>query len=346
MTEKKVEVLLVEEQEAHADHIRRAFKRHENGFGVVVAGSVGQAQKYLKESTPDLVITEMCLPDGKWTDLMKGEQERFPVVVMTSDGDENGPAEAMKAGALDSIVKSESSLADIPHIAERALREWGCVMKYERAQEALRETQEQYRSMMEAMNDLVYISSPEFRIEYINPAMRARTGYDASGEACYKTIHDLEEKCSWCVQDRVREGKRCETEVVSPKDGRPYHVVHSPIFHTDGSVSQMTICRDISDLKRAEEERLLNEKLQGVIEMAGAACHELNQPLMTISGYCELLMMFMKEEDPSYEKVKIIDEQIHRMGEITSKIMNIKRYETTEYLDQTIIDIERASVEA
>ena len=346
MSENKVCILLVEKQEAHAEHICRAFKRHGNGFGVMVAGNVRQALKYLKESKPDLVITEMFLPDGKWNDLLEGEQKRFPVVVMTSDEDQNGSTEAMKAGALDFVVKSESSLDGIPHIAERALREWGCVMKYERAQEALRESQEQYRSMMEAMNDPVYISSPESRITYMNPAMRTRTGYDASGEACYKAIHSLEEKCPWCVQDRVQQGKRCETEVVSPKDDRPYHVVHSPIFHMDGSVSQMTICRDITDLKRAEEERLLNEKLQGVIEMAGAACHELNQPLMTISGYCELLMMFMKEEDPYYEKVKIIDEQIHRMGEITGKIMNIKRYETTEYLDQTIIDIERASVEA
>jgi PAS domain S-box-containing protein len=346
MSETTLGILLVEEQETHAELMCRAFDKHGNGFGVMVAGTLQEARGYLKKSPPDLVITKVLMPDGKWTDLLHSEEqdsEGFPVVVMTNEKDENCAMEAMKAGALDCVVKSRANLREMPHIAERALREWEHIIKHRRADKALRESQEHYRSIMEAMNDLVYISSPEYRIIYMNPAMIERTGHNASGEACYEAIHGLNERCGWCVHDRVQQGERCETEVVSPKDRRPYHVCHSPIFHVDGSVSQMTVCKDISELKRAEEERLIKEKLEGVLEMAGAACHELNQPLMTISGYCELLMMVMKEDDPYYERIKVIDEQVHRMGEITGKIMNIRKYETTKYLDKKIIDIDKAS---
>jgi len=68
-----------------------------------------------------------------------------------------------------------------------------------RAEEALRESEEKYRSMMEAMDDEVYICSPDFRIEYTNPAMTRRIGYDATGEPCHKAIHGRDEKCPWCV---------------------------------------------------------------------------------------------------------------------------------------------------
>ena len=47
----------------------------------------------------------------------------------------------------------------------------------------------------------------------------------------------------------------------------------------------------ITENKRAEEERLTRKKLEGVLEMAGAACHELNQPLMSASGSCLLFSL-------------------------------------------------------
>ncbi len=40
-----------------------------------------------------------------------------------------------------------------------------------RAEEALRESEEKYRSMMESMKDPVYICSPDFRVKYMNPTM-------------------------------------------------------------------------------------------------------------------------------------------------------------------------------
>jgi len=107
--------------------------------------------------------------------------------------------------------------------------------------------------MMEGMKDPVYICSPDYRVSYMNPAMIQRTGADLTEEPCYKVIHGREETCPWCVHEKIQRGDHAETTVISPKDGRYYHVSHSPIFHADGSISKMTIFTDITELKRAEE---------------------------------------------------------------------------------------------
>lgn len=96
--------------------------------------------------------------------------------------------------------------------------------------------------------------------------------------------------------------------------------------------------------ERAEQRRLEREKLQGVLEMAGAVCHELNQPLQVLLGYCGLLLRDMSQDNPLYGYVDEIRGRVSRMGEITGKLMGITAYETKEYLEGTkIIDIDKAS---
>jgi CheY-like chemotaxis protein len=98
------------------------------------------------------------------------------------------------------------------------------------------------------------------------------------------------------------------------------------------------------DRKKLMEKNLEEKKFRGVLEMAGAICHEFNQPLQVISGYSELLLMDISRDSPLYSKFKIIKDQIIRMGQITNKLMGITRYKTKSYLDTTeIIDIDKAS---
>jgi C4-dicarboxylate-specific signal transduction histidine kinase len=95
---------------------------------------------------------------------------------------------------------------------------------------------------------------------------------------------------------------------------------------------------------RAEEERVMREKLQALLETAGAICHELNQPIQAASGYSEVLLMKLEKDDPSYEKIKKISKMTKKMGNITKKLMRTTRYETKEYLKGfKIVDIDRSS---
>lgn len=95
---------------------------------------------------------------------------------------------------------------------------------------------------------------------------------------------------------------------------------------------------------KAEEERLEREKLQVLLEMAGAVCHELNQPMQAISGYSENLVLNVKKDDPLYSKLIKIMELAQAMGDITKKLMKITRYETKDYVQGIkIIDIDKSS---
>ena len=99
--------------------------------------------------------------------------------------------------------------------------------------------------------------------------------------------------------------------------------------------------------KNSEKEQLRRRKLEGVLEMAGAVCHEMNQPMQIILGNSDLLLMHIPENNQLNDKIKKIREGIDRMRIITGKIKNITKYETKDYIGGIkIIDIEKASKEA
>jgi signal transduction histidine kinase len=97
-------------------------------------------------------------------------------------------------------------------------------------------------------------------------------------------------------------------------------------------------------LAKMGQTREREQKLKGVLEMAGAACHELNQPMQVVLGYSELLRSDLQPEDPSREILQKIIRQIDRMDDVLKKIHAITRYETKAYYKGvSIIDIEKAT---
>lgn len=118
---------------------------------------------------------------------------------------------------------------------------------------ALRKSEPRYRDIVEALDGMIYICSPDYRVEFMNPRLIERTGYDGTGEHCYKVLHGLDSICPWCVNERVFRGETVRWEVQSPKDNRWYYVVNTPIYHSDGRVSKQAMIQDITERKQAEE---------------------------------------------------------------------------------------------
>ena len=111
--------------------------------------------------------------------------------------------------------------------------------------------------------------------------------------------------------------------------------------HGIGSVGVML---DLTAKNRAARDRFQKEKLQGVLETAGAVCHEMNQPLQTILGYTELSLADISPDNPAYLSLTKISKQIDRMAAITQKLQSITHYKTMDYDSKTkIIDIHKAS---
>lgn len=128
-------VLLVEDDDMHAELIKRAFE-DEPAIILTVANRLDEALTALQEGMPDMVIADLRLPDGRGIDLCQGQD--YPIVIMTSQGSETDAVEAMRAGALDYIVKSDVMFSEMPHVVDRALRQWHLTKAHARADQQLR----------------------------------------------------------------------------------------------------------------------------------------------------------------------------------------------------------------
>ena len=109
------------------------------------------------------------------------------------------------------------------------------------------------------------------------------------------------------------------------------------------SMGGLMVHRQLQYRLRSEFELRNLAKLQGILELSGAVCHELNQPLQAISGYSELMLMGMESDDPLYGRAQAICRQVERMSAITAKLMGITHYASKDYPQSRIIDIDRAS---
>ena len=123
------------------------------------------------------------------------------------------------------------------------------------------------------------------------------------------------------------------------KDGTRFKA-HMILTSSDREVPlarTIAIIADISQRDLAQKEKMEKEKLQGVLEMAGAICHEINQPLQAIVGYTA---MFDSLDDVTLKELNQIKSQANRIGDITKRLSTITRYKTIPYPGDTqIVDI-------
>jgi PAS domain S-box-containing protein len=134
---------------------------------------------------------------------------------------------------------------------------------------ALGERGLQLEAIIKAFDGLIYLCSQDYIIEFMNQKYIERIGYDATGQICYKTLHHRDSACPWCLIERILNGETVRCEVLTPKDNW-YHVVSTPIYHSDGSFSKLAMIMDISGRKYAEqslekkveEQKLLLDNIQ------------------------------------------------------------------------------------
>lgn len=123
LSTKTIHVLLLEDSETNIALISNSLAK-ERQITLTIARTLAEARARLAETSPDMVLADLMLPDGKGTELLSAEKDNaaFPIVILTGSGNEKEAVEAMKAGALDYLVKSQETLADIPRIVWRTLR--------------------------------------------------------------------------------------------------------------------------------------------------------------------------------------------------------------------------------
>ena len=161
-------------------------------------------------------------------------------------------AAAIPRGGTEEVSKLSDALA-------------GMIASIRQSQQKLVESEEKYRSMMEAMEDLVFICGPDFVIEYMNPALIRFVGRDATGLNCHDVMARFSGFCDGCDQsEKLLSAFRLR--IVRLENDRNYHVTTCPVSHADGSKSMMSIIRDVSDQVLAETRlRHAQQHIQSIV---------------------------------------------------------------------------------
>ena len=158
-------LLLLEDEPAHAEAIQRAFVHADPPVEIRRASNLQEYFAQMGERPPDILLMDLNLPDGhdKESLTLLAETNGFPVLVMTSHGNEAVAVAAMKAGAIDYLVKSPETFANMPHAVRRALREWNLLQSHKRAEEELHKAFERAESANRAKSEFLANMSHEIR---------------------------------------------------------------------------------------------------------------------------------------------------------------------------------------
>ena len=192
------------------------------------------------------------------------------------------------------------------------------------------------------LSDPIFVVDEKDRLLDINPAAETMLNINASASIGQK-IDDLLGNHPG-ILEAANTTKPHEVSVVIEGQTHVMDVQVSDLKDKkEERIGRLFVLYDITKRIAGEMAQRERERLQGVFEMAGAVCHELNQPLMAISGYADIWAMKISEDDPHYGRIVKIQFQIDRLRDITQKLMNITKYETKVYLDSQIIDLDKSS---
>jgi len=186
--------------------------------------------------------------------------------------------------------------------------------------------------------------------KWVNNEIVKIYGYDSKKDFENKSVEmiyaskDDYERAGEIIRREFKEKAKVDFEYKNIKKDRsmfPAHIVLNSADNKDPLAWTIASITDMTEQKATEKEKIENEKLQGVLEMAGAVCHELSQPLQTILGYSELLVMDSDDDLINFDKsLDTIIDQANRIGKITKKLSGITKYQTIDYAGKTkIFDI-------
>ena len=333
MSKQHPHILLVEDESAHAELMSRAFEDSPKAFNLSVAVSLKEAREYLSGSAPDLLILDFLLPDGKGTSLLPAGEETppYPVIMMTAHGDENLAVEAMKAGALDYVVKSENIFADMPHIAERALREWNHIIQRKQAENTLKEREALLRAVMTASPVGICLEVDQV-IKWHNEGLSRILGY-ANGALKGKKLSDFYTDADEFnrTHDQLlvainQEGiGQVETKWLKENgeiiDCYLQSTLLDPPRTSKGLIMTIT---DVTEINRLHQRLIEAQKMEAVGTLAGGIAHDFNNILAAIMGNAEM-GLFEEISDATKHNLDQILKATHRAKDLVKQILTYSR---------------------
>jgi PAS domain S-box-containing protein len=316
----------------------------------------------LQNETFDLLLLDHLLPDGTGLDWLKRLHEMridIPTIFVTTKGDPRLAIEAMKEGVFDYINRSAECAKAFPFVVHRAIEGYGLMVEKVRLQKELIETKNFLESIVEKAGDAISVIDLEGTVLYWNEGAEQIYRYQKE-EVLGKNISEFlyprdeklkaeEKKMMDHLIEKVKKGEVVPNVEVKrqTKDGKDIltSMTISPLRDAEGKVIGTTrICKDITQLKKAEERLALAERLSSLGELTAGVAHELRNPLAGIKINTQILLR--KKDLPEMEK-RLLDstqEGIEKIQKIVEDMLHFAKPKASHFKDESINEVVEKSL--
>lgn len=287
-----------------------------------------EALEHMMKHEYDLYFVDYYMGAKTGLDLLKEAIDNKceePVVLLTGKGTQAIDREAMQAGAMDYLVKSDLNVEKL----ERCIR-----YSVERAAslKALKANERRYRSIFERSKDAVFIATMDLEFKDVNYAASDLLHYSKEellgGMTLFQLLENSENKSS-IIQQIEDKGKLGDKEIeVKTKDEEKKFCILSLSTETDthGIKYIHGMLHDITHLKKAEKATLQAEKLAAAGRLVRTLAHEVRNPLNNINLSVEQLVHEMiGPPDETQIYLDIIQRNSKRIGDIITELLNSSR---------------------
>ena len=200
-----------------------------------------------------------------------------------------------------------------------------------RAEEALRVSEEKYRTLVENATEIILIIQDE-RIKFANPLGVVQSGYAAEVLFQIPIAELIHPEDREAVLERYRQriqGKQVpgnQTYRLLRKSGEVMWVqVNSVPITWEDRPATLNFVHDITQEKKLETQFQTAQKMEAIGTLAGGIAHEFNNLLMGIEGHVSLLLFSLNPTHPHHESLKKIEEQVKSGANLASQLLAFAR---------------------
>jgi PAS domain S-box-containing protein len=191
---------------------------------------------------------------------------------------------------------------------------------------------QELQALLDTIPDGLTLLSPDLRILWVNSHNEQLTGVKMAeqiGRKCYELRHGLDQPCECCqVIETFETGKpACMIrKVVTPAGERIMELRTAPIKDDDGKVVKtIEINRDITEIRRMEEEILRSQKLESVGLLAGGIAHDFNNLLTAILGNISLAKAILPQQERSWQRLTEAEKATLRARDLTRQLLTFAK---------------------
>ena len=215
------------------------------------------------------------------------------------------------------------------------------VNKRKAADDALRESEEKYRTILESIEEGCFETDIDGNLTFFSNPFLKILGYSREelmgADTDQYTSPDTAAKMKR-ITERLRETGKPENVAdydIVRKDGNNLSLELSVSLLKDQEglpVGYRGVLRDVSERKEAEEEKHKLEsqlqqaqKMESIGTLAGGIAHDFNNILMGIQGNASLMLLKIESDHPNYEKIKNIEKYVQNGTELTKQLLGFAR---------------------